>query len=103
ERDRTAVVVATTLSTAWRLVALIVHCADFHRETGKTDDVELRDDPVQGPVLVGHGNPFWPGWDVLPDPQEPYHIGPDTFDEGELVEAKEEECFRLREAGFRVA
>jgi hypothetical protein len=81
-----------------------------YRETGKTDEVEFRDDEVQGPVLVGRGNPFWIiGADsphlmmaAVPEPDDEYFIGPDTFDEWEIVEATDEERRRLQDAGFRV-
>ena len=56
-----------------------------YRETDKTDHVELRHDEVQGPVLVGRGNPFELDWDAVPDPDDEYFIGPDTFDEWEIL------------------
>jgi hypothetical protein len=79
-----------------------------YRETDKTDEVESRYDEIQGPVLVGHGNPFWivgsdsPHlmFEALPDPDDEYTIGPDTVEDWELVEATDEERRLLHEAGF---
>jgi hypothetical protein len=73
-----------------------------YRETGKTDDVELRQDATLGPVLVGRRNPCFLEDDALPDPDQPYFIGPDDFDDWELVEATEVDRVQLRQAGFRV-
>ena len=72
-----------------------------YRETGRTDDVESRDDPVQGPILVGRGDPCYLDHEAMPSPTDAYHIGPDTFEDWELVEATEEDCRRLRDAGFQ--
>jgi hypothetical protein len=75
-----------------------------YRETGKTDVVEFRRDEVQGPVLVGRGDPFWLDHDamLMPPPDDAYSIGPDTFEDWELIEASFDERRRLREAGFRL-
>ena len=82
-----------------------------YRETGKTDQVELRHDVGEGPVLVGRGNPFWmvgcriPFYleiDAVPDPDDEYFIWPETFDEWEIVEATDVERCQLRAAGFRL-
>jgi hypothetical protein len=55
--------------------------------------VELGDDGQ----LVGFGDPFGLG-----DSLEAYTIGPDTFDDWQLVEATDDERRRLREAEFRL-
>jgi hypothetical protein len=55
----------------------------------KTDEVEFRNDEVQGPVLVGRGNLFWiigPDsphlmMEAVPEPDDEYFIGPDTFED----------------------
>jgi hypothetical protein len=71
-----------------------------YRETGKTDEVEFRYNPVDGIVLVGRGNPFDLEDDAVPGPAKPYRIAPDTFEDWEVVEASDLERRRLQEAGF---
>jgi hypothetical protein len=73
-------------------------------ETDKTDYGEFRYDEVQGPILVGRGDPFWLDHDamLMPAPDDEYSIGPDTFEDWELIEASDAERRQLREAGFRI-
>jgi len=83
-----------------------------NRETGKTDQVQFRQDAVEGPVLVGYGDPFWVVgcrypfyWriDAVPDPEDEYVIGIDAFKQDwDLVEATDDEMRQLRQAGFKV-
>jgi hypothetical protein len=83
-----------------------------YRETGKIDEVELCHDEIEGPVLVGYGDPFWvvgcryPFYrktDAVPDPDDEYIIGTDTFQQDwDLVQATDAEMRQLRQAGFKI-
>jgi hypothetical protein len=74
-----------------------------YRKTGKTDHVEFGDDGHGQLVLVGFADPYYLEEDGLPDPDEPYSIGPDKFaGDWELVEASDDERRRLRDAGFLI-
>jgi hypothetical protein len=72
-------------------------------ETDKTDHIEFRDDDLQGPVLVGRGDPYCLENNAMPDPDDQYFIWPETFDEWEIAEATDEERRQLRAAGFRLS
>jgi hypothetical protein len=73
-----------------------------YRETGRTADVVMRLDKIEGLVLVGKGNVFYLDG-VLENENAEWTIGANDFSEDwELVRASDEDRGRLLGAGFRV-
>jgi hypothetical protein len=73
-----------------------------YRETDRTAEVVMRHDRIEGLVLAGAGNLFFPDGE-LEDPDAEWTIWPDDFAEDwDLVEATDQERARLRDAGFGV-
>jgi hypothetical protein len=73
-----------------------------YRETDRTADVEMRHDKTLGLVLVGKGNAFYLDGELEDDKAEWTVAADDFADEWELVRASDEDCARLRRAGYRV-
>jgi hypothetical protein len=51
---------------------------------------------------MGTSNAFYLEEDDEPDMGEEWFVGPDDFEDFELVEATDEDRVRLRKAGFRL-
>lgn len=70
------------------------------RETDQTADVDVRPDKLEGLILTGRGNQFYPEDSTQPDPDAEWIVFPDEFEEFELVEASDDERRQLQDAGF---
>ena len=73
-----------------------------YRETDRTADVEIRHDKTEGLVLAGKGNVFYLNGDLEDDRAEWTVAADDFAGEWDLVRASDDDCHRLREAGFPV-